>query len=96
MVIVWVDLEATNVDPDTVELASSGVALRGKNNKYMAHEEDVNEDGLVDLVVQVATENLNAGSFQDGGAFLTGKLLEEFGATPIQGWDEITIVPPEE
>jgi len=32
----------------------------------------------------------------DGYVVLTGKLLEEFGATPIQGWDEITIVPPEE
>ena len=87
--------DATTVDPDTVELAGAGVSVRGKGNKYMAHEEDVNGDGLVDLVVHVATENLDPYSFQDGYAILTGNLLEEFGGTPIEGSDEITIVPPE-
>ena len=89
------DFDATTVDPETVELAGADVAVRGKSNKYMAHEEDVNGDGLVDLMVQVATENLDPGSFQDGLAVLTGNLLEEFGGTPIEGSDEITIVPSE-
>ncbi|MHC4741331.1 MAG: GLUG motif-containing protein [Planctomycetota bacterium] len=82
--------DATTVDPDTVELAGAGVAMRGKSNKYMAHQEDVNGDGLVDLVVQVATENLNAGSFQDGYAILTAETLD---GQPIEGADEIAIVP---
>lgn len=89
------EFDATTVDPDTVELAGAGVEMRGKSNKYMAHEEDVNGDGLVDLVVQVATANLDQSSFQDGYAVLTGNLFEEFGGTLIEGWDEITIVPPE-
>ena len=89
------DFDATTVDPDSVELAGADVAVRGKSNKYMAHEEDVNGDGLVDLLVQVATENLDPDSFQDGFAVLTGNLLEEFGGTLIEGTDEITIVPKE-
>ena len=90
------EFDATTVNPDTVELAGAGVAVRGKSNKYMAHQEDVNGDGLVDLLVQVATENLDPDSFQDGFAVLTGNLLEEFGGTLIEGADEITIVPPVE
>ena len=84
--------DATTVDAETVELAGAGVAVRGRANKYMAHSEDVNGDGLLDLVVQVGTENLDAGSLQDGYAILTGKT---YGGVPIEGKDEIIIVPPE-
>jgi len=84
------DFDATTVDPETVELAGAGVAVRGKGDKYMAHEEDVDGDGLVDLVVQVSTENLEPGSFQDGYAVLTGQTHD---GTPFEGRDEITIVP---
>jgi hypothetical protein len=83
--------DATTVDPETVELAGSGVAMRGKSKRYMAHKEDVNGDGLVDLVLQVATENLDPELFQDGYAILTGAT---FGGRDIEGKDEITLVPP--
>ena len=87
------DFDATiEVDRDTVELAGAGVAVRGKNNKLLAHEEDVNDDGLLDLVCQVETENLDPGTFQDGYAVLTGKTI---GGQDIEGMDEITIVPPQ-
>jgi len=82
---------ATTVNPETVLLAGAGVAIRGKGNKYLAHEEDVNGDGLMDLVVQVETENLDPGQFQDGYAILTGAT---YGGQAIQGSDEIIIVPP--
>ena len=59
----------------------------------MSHEEDVNEDGLIDLVLQVETENFAPELLQDGKAVLTG---ETYGGVPIQGQDEITIVPPEQ
>ena len=59
----------------------------------MAHEEDVNGDELVDLVLQVQTENLDTGSFQDGYAVLTGTTYD---GQDIEGQDEITIVPPQE
>lgn len=81
--------DATTVDPETVELAGSGVAMRGKSKRYMAHKEDVNGDGLVDLVLQVATENLDPELFQDGYAILTGAT---FGGQVIEGEDEITLI----
>ncbi len=84
------DFDATTVDPDTVELGGSGVAFRGKSNKYMAHEEDVNGDGLIDLVVQVAVENLDPDTFQDGYTVLTGSTYD---GQSIEGSDEIRIVP---
>ncbi|MDL1987911.1 MAG: hypothetical protein LWX08_09700 [Deltaproteobacteria bacterium] len=86
------DFDATNVDPDTVMLAGAGLEVRGKGNKYMAHEEDVNGDGLLDLVMQVGTANLDLGSFQDGYAILTG---ETFDNVSFEGEDKINIVPPE-
>jgi hypothetical protein len=84
--------DATQVDADTVDLAGAGVAVRGKGNNTLAHEEDVNGDGLMDLVVQVETENLDPGTFQDGGAVLQVKDGE---TVLYEGSDEITIVPPE-
>ncbi|NIO09766.1 MAG: hypothetical protein GTO40_17890 [Deltaproteobacteria bacterium] len=82
--------DATNVVPDTVELSGAAVAMRGKGNKYMAHEEDVNGDGLVDLVVQVGVQNLDPGQFQEGYAVLTAQTYD---GVSVGGEDEITIVP---
>jgi hypothetical protein len=84
--------DATRVDANTVALAGSGVALKGRAEKLMAHEEDVNEDGLIDLVVQVETENFDPGVLQDGYAVLVGHTID---GEQIEGRDEITIVPPE-
>lgn len=86
------DFDATTVDPDTVVLAGAGVAVRGKGNKSLAHEEDVNGDGLMDLVCQVETENLDPG-LQTGSAILNG---ETYDGILFEGSDEIIIVPPGE
>lgn len=85
------DFDATQVDPTTVALAGAEVAIRGKG-KALAHQEDVNGDGLLDLVVKVETESLDPGQFQGGYAELTG---ETFSGDLIVGSDEINIVPPE-
>jgi hypothetical protein len=85
------DFDATTVDPTSVELAGANVAVRGKGNS-MAHEEDVNGDGLVDLVVQVETQ-----SFDDLGAGGTVELTgTTFGGEDIVGYDEVVIVPPDQ
>jgi len=66
--------------------------VAGKSDKYLAHTEDVNGDGLADLVVQIEdTDQV----FTSGtaSATLTGKLYLEFGGTPIEGTDTICIVP---
>ena len=82
--------DATQVDPTSVSLAGARVAVRGKG-KFMAHEEDVNGDGLVDLVVQVETQG-----FDDLGVGGTVELTGiTFGGEDIVGYDEVVIVPPD-
>jgi len=82
------EFDATQVDPTSVSLAGASVAVRGKG-KSMAHEEDVNGDGLVDLVVQVETQGFN-----DLGAGGTVELTgTTFGDEDIVGYDEVIIVP---
>jgi hypothetical protein len=85
-------LSRTDVDPDTVNFAGAGVAVRGNGKKELAHVEDVNGDGVLDLVLQIETQNLDPGAFQNGTAYLTGRTYDD---VDIEGSDEITIVPPE-
>lgn len=84
--------DATQVDPETVILAGASVAVKGKGDKYMASEEDINEDGLVDLILKMDSENFDPDVEQVGNACLTG---ETYDGTAIEGCDEIRIVPPE-
>ncbi len=52
----------------------------------------MNQDGLTDLVCHVDTENFDPGFLQVGDAYLTAQTsLGE----AIEGYDEVTIVPPE-
>ena len=95
------EFDATTVDPSTVELAGASVVKRGKGNKFMAHEQDVNGDGLLDLVVQVAIDDIDVSLLQEVEeddviyiyAPLTGRTYG--GEDIVEGWDEIIIVPPE-
>ena len=73
-------------------VGGASVAVRGKAKRSMALEENVNGDGLPDLVCQVETENLDPGVLQTGYAVLIGKTYR---GQPIQGKDKTTIVPPE-
>ena len=83
------DFDVLDVEPGTVQLAGLSVKVRGKANKLLAHYEDVNGDGFIDLVLQI--EDV-AGTFASGNgiATLTGQL---FDGTPIAGSDDICIVP---
>ncbi|MGD8501005.1 MAG: hypothetical protein PVJ86_10180 [Phycisphaerales bacterium] len=86
--------EAADVDPGTVTLAGAEVAVRGKGNKLMSHLEDVDEDGDLDLVVQVDTQSEGA-VWEEGVVTLTGKTYVELGAEDIRGTDYVIIAPPE-
>jgi hypothetical protein len=82
--------DATTVDPLTVRLGSAEIAVRGKGT-LLAHEEDVNGDGLQDLVIQVNTADL--GFAPDAGeATLTGYT---FSGQFFWGTDEIIVVQGE-
>lgn len=81
------DFDAKTVDPTTVTLADAGVKVRGNGNT-MASEEDVNGDGLLDLVVHVETQGLQV-TAGDEEAVLQG---ETFGGDAIEGSDSVRIV----
>lgn len=86
--------DATAVNPARVFFAGAGVAVRGKGNKYLVGEEDVNGDGLLDLVVKVETENLDPDEFAEGGAYLrVHETSDNVSPVLYEGWDEIKIVP---
>jgi hypothetical protein len=83
------DFDATTVIPTSIELAGSSVALKGKGTP-MASEQDVNGDGLIDLVVHVNTEALTL-SDGDVSAVLIGETYDSY---QITGLDSVRIVPP--
>lgn len=87
------EFDGGSVDPVTLDLAGAAVAVRGKG-KLMAHEEDVDGDGLVDLLVQVVTGDIDPGLLQQDGdtihAVLTGSTYD---GQDFTGVDEIRIVP---
>ncbi len=79
--------DATTVNPTTVTLASAFAGFRGRSQP-MASAEDVNGDGLQDLVIHFETEDL-ALTETDTEAILEG---ETFGGTRIRGIDTVRIV----
>jgi hypothetical protein len=83
------NLDVTEINPATVQLAGLAVKTVGKSEKLLAHIEDVNADNFPDLMVQIQD---NGGAFSSGTttATLTGML---FDGTPIEGMDTICIVP---
>jgi hypothetical protein len=85
------DFDAANVDPATVTLAGAEVAVRGKSDKLMAHLEDVDGDGDIDLLLQVDTQSEDA-LWEEGEVFLEGFTYDDI---PILGSDYVVIVPPE-
>ena len=82
-------LKCETVDPETVSLAGARVKIVGKSGKYLCHDDDVNEDGLLDKICQVYTEQF---------LIETGESVAIFEATTqdgisILGEDTIRIVP---
>ncbi len=79
-------LDVHQIDPTTVRLAGAAVALKG-NGQPMASYEDVNGDGIIDLVVQVTTQALQL-TPADVKANLIGVLLD---GTEFKGSEAIRI-----
>ena len=85
------EFDAAVVDPDTVTLAGREVAVRGKAEKLMARLEDIDEDGDLDLMLQVDTQS-DGDVWTSGSVTLTGKTYD---GQDIEGTDDVIIVPPE-
>jgi hypothetical protein len=82
------EFDAATVDPLSVTLAGAHVRLRGKGTP-MASLVDVNDDGLLDLVVHVSTDALVL-TETDTQADLAGKTLD---GVRIEGTDSVRVVP---
>lgn len=80
--------DALTVDPLSVTLAGAPVKLKGRETP-MAPAEDVNADGLPDLVVHIENEKLQLKE-RDQEAVLKGKTYR---GIPVQGADSIQVVP---
>jgi hypothetical protein len=81
------DFDARQVDPLSVSLAGSSVRLKGTGTP-MSYPEDVNGDGLPDLIVHINTQTFQL-TDEDTEAVLRGTTID---GTPIEGRDSIRIV----
>jgi len=82
------EFDATTVDPLSVSLASAPVKLKG-NGTAMYSFQDMNSDGLLDMIVHVSTEALQL-SEADTLANLIGHTSD---ATEVIGSDTVRVVP---
>jgi len=80
--------DAMQVDPLTVTLADAGVKIRGKGKSLFATD-DVNGDGLVDMILWIETEGL-ALAPDATEALLKGMT---YGGLAFEGIDQVRIVP---
>jgi hypothetical protein len=88
-IISTTTFDATQVKPETVALAGAKVKLIGKGNKYSCHSEDVNGDGLLDLVCQVVTAQFMI----EEGDSVAALEASTYSGQAIRGQDSIRIVP---
>ena len=81
--------DATRIDPATCLLAGAPVAVRTKQLKFMAHPEDIDGDGLADMLLHFETQQLDPTQLQDDYAVLVGSTFE---GQDFVGLDEIVLV----
>ncbi|MEN8218884.1 MAG: hypothetical protein ABFS56_21415 [Pseudomonadota bacterium] len=77
------------IDPSTVTLAGAQVKAVGNEGKLLCHSEDVNEDGLADLVCQVETDQL----LLEEGDTMAELEANTFDGRCVRGEDSVNIVP---
>ena len=82
------DFDASSVKPDTVTLAGAAVRVNGRGIA-MASLQDVNGDGVPDLVVHVITEALAVAGAGDVEVVLTGLTVD---GRMIEGRDTIRVI----
>jgi hypothetical protein len=83
------DFDASTIDPTTITLAGASVRMKGKNKGPQASFEDVNEDGLPDLIVHIIKDELDLDR-NSSEAFLEGFT---FDGERFIGRDSVNIVP---
>lgn len=81
--------DATTVIPESVALAGTRVKMVGKADKYLCSKEDVNEDGLMDMVCKVYTSLV----IIETGESVAVLEAETSDGRAIRGEDSVNIVP---
>jgi hypothetical protein len=81
------DINVEEVVAQNLELAGSGVAIRGRAN-YLYSIEDLDGDGIDDMIVHFEVETLSL-TAESGEAILKGELMD---GTLFEGRDSINIV----
>jgi hypothetical protein len=89
VILSGTDFAATDIDPATVLLAGSPVRTAANGTRRLCTHEDVNGDGLVDLLCAIETSSLVV-EHGDEEAELTA---ETFDGARIVGRDRLRIVP---
>jgi len=80
--------DVNEINLDAIKFADAAIKLK-KSGQFMASYEDLNGDGIIDLIIHFATKELNLTS-SDTKANLEGRLINE---EIIKGSDSIRIVP---
>jgi hypothetical protein len=82
------DLDVYDVSVGSLILEGMTIRVVGKGSKTLANYEDINADGITDLIVQIEDQD---GVFTEGTgtASIRGELLD---GTFIEGTDSICIV----
>ena len=83
------DFDALTVDPSSISLAGASVKKVGQKGRYLCDPQDVNFDGLMDLVCKASTAQL-ALTEEDVTASLEA---ETFDGILVHGEDNILVVP---
>lgn len=81
--------DATTVDPTSVSLAGASVKMVGKSDKYLCNQEDINNDGLIDLVCKIYTAQFMV----EEGETMAIMEAETFDGIKLRGEDLIRIIP---
>ncbi len=82
------EYDATLIDPQSVELAGAPVAAQGNNGGLHVSIEDLNADGLLDLILKFEVQALDFALLDTGWAELTGLTFE---GREVYGYDEVTL-----
>ncbi len=83
------DLEVADISVESLSHQGLAVKVAGKSDNFLAHTEDLNGNGYLDLVTQFQDSDGWIAS-GDGYAIVTGELQD---GTSIEGKDVILIVP---
>jgi hypothetical protein len=82
------EFDVTSINTDSLKFADADVKMVGKSNRDLCSIEDVNSDGIDDLVCQFETVGLSL-SGGDTSAKVVGELED---GNPMEGEDSINLV----